>query len=167
MKRNEYIEALNKNTAHALSIARQIPDYHKKSIQGGWSIIQILEHIYMVDRVCHLIVQKPSDRHSENLENFGNRKLNDILVIKRETKINAPELLQPNGAVQNPEAFEQLFLEQRNLLKQEIKQNIILMDQRIHKHPFLGEMTITDWLYFIIHHTERHLQQIIDIEQES
>jgi hypothetical protein len=167
MKQKEYIEALNRNTAHALSIARQIPDYHKKSFHGGWSIIQILEHIYMVDRVCHLMVQKPSDRHSERTEHYGDQKLSDILVTKRDAKVNAPELLQPKGAILNPEAFEQSFLDQRNLLKQDIKQDKILMDQRIHKHPFLGEMTITDWLYFIIHHTERHLQQIIDIEQES
>ena len=39
----------------------------------------------------------------------------------------------------------------------------LVIDNRVHKHPSLGEMTVSDWLWFMIRHTERHLEQVKEV----
>ena len=91
---------------------------------------------------------------------MGNEKLQQILLAEQKAKVKAPEILEPKGIINDTSTFERLFSEQRNLIKQAIENAEIVIDNRLHKHPMLGEMTISDWLYFLIHHSQRHLEQI-------
>lgn len=72
----------------------------------------------------------------------------------------APEALLPKGEVTDVDAFKKRFQEQRKELKEDIENGKLIIDNRTRKHPRLGEMTVSDWLYFLISHTERHVEQI-------
>jgi hypothetical protein len=37
-----------------------------------------------------------------------------------------------------------------------------VIDNRMFPHPYLGNLTMVDWCYFIISHADRHCLQIQD-----
>jgi hypothetical protein len=159
-----FIEQLDKNTNDTLEIAKSCsPSELTFKQDGKWSILEILEHIYMTDRIIHVIVSRPSNNLNHTQEIIGNEKIRKIMVDLRGDKIVSPERLKPKGDIHDVATFEKTFFQQRELLKQEIRAGKIVIDNRIHMHLFLGEMTISDWLNFIVHHTYRHLEQIKDI----
>ncbi len=158
-----YINLLNNNTSTTLQLAKTCSAeqllYTKNSC---WNILQILEHIYVTDKVVITLLLHPSDKRADTPEIIGNDTLKKYIVELRNRKVQAPESIQPKGEIKDVATFEHLFLEQRNLLKHYLESGKIVINTTTHKHPFLGEMTITDWLNFIIHHTQRHLEQIKD-----
>lgn len=164
MELTTYFQSLDDNTNDTLQLAKGCPPaLLTDNINNKWSVLQILEHICMTEKLICVLVTKPSDKTSESNELIGNDKLQKLVVEKREQKVTAPESLYPKGEIKDLKGFEKIFLEQRNLLKQDIQTGKLTIDNRIHKHPMLGEMTINDWLNFLIHHTQRHLEQIKDI----
>jgi hypothetical protein len=158
-----YIQTLDNHTAATLDFLKKSrPDTHLKGENDSWTGLQVLEHICITEKVVSKLVAKPSEQIHESAELFGAGKLNHLVVAKRAFKVKAPEMLNPKGDIKDLEAFEQVFTKQRNELKQGIIQGNISVDNRIHKHPYLGEMTISDWLHFMISHTQRHIEQIQD-----
>ena len=105
-------------------------------------------------------MSKPSENESKTTEIVGRNKLETILVEQRNKKQQSPELLKPKGDFKNLTDFNSAFLTLRNTMKNGLSTGKIRFDNRIHNHFLLGEMTITDWLNFILFHTERHLKQI-------
>ncbi|RYJ51090.1 DinB family protein [Flavobacterium petrolei] len=162
MELANYITALDNNTSDTLNLAKKCSNTQLHySAEGKWSILQILEHICIVDKVCIAIISRPASENTSALtEIYGNEKLKDALVTNRDRRIESPEILKPKGGVTDVNEFEKMFLYQRNMLKQNLTSGKIIVDNKIHKHPFLGDMTIADWLYFIVHHTQRHTEQI-------
>lgn len=162
-----YIKILDKSANDTLQLANSCPPSRLTvSVNEKWSVLQILEHIYMTEKLVCGLITKASDKTSETDELLGNDKIKKLVVEKRGQKVSAPESLKPKGDIKDVDGFEKVFLQQRNLLKQEILTGKLTIDNRIHKHPMLGEMTINDWLNFLIHHTQRHLEQIKDILAE-
>ncbi|PKB43624.1 DinB family protein [Cellulophaga sp. RHA19] len=161
IKMEKYIKRLEENTSALLKTVKGY-SVDKLTVKQGeeWSVLEILEHIYITDKVICGIVLKPSDKESITKELFGQNKLENILVHQREIKIKSPNILQPKGNFKNLSEFNSAFTHLRESLKEDIKAEKLIVDNRIHNHPFLGEMTITDWLNFILFHTERHLKQI-------
>ena len=80
-----YIKKLDKNTNNLLAT---IKDYSIEILTAKngaeWSILEILEHIYITDKVIYSIVSKPSDKDSKTKEIIGQNKLENILVDQRE-----------------------------------------------------------------------------------
>ena len=143
--------------------------YHKPNT---WSILQILEHITIADTIVFFLLREPSEATSDSGEIYGNEKLKKIVVdFRTRKKVEAPVSLQPQGKFTEISAFEKTFLRGRNLLKHDLASGKIKVSNSTHKHPYLGEMTISDWLNFILHHTQRHMEQIkenlLDFETET
>jgi hypothetical protein len=84
-------------------------------------------------------------------------------VSQRSHKIKAPETFQPKGKLKSVAEFETTLKKMRETLRDNIESGKLIVDDRIFKHPTLGEMTVTDWLHFIPLHASRHMDQIRDI----
>ncbi len=157
----DYFKKLDDNTEETLSQAKS---YSAEQLafkgEGNWTVMQLLEHIVLTEKVCLFILLRPTDKLAATSEIFGQKKLDAFLLNPNGPKFNAPEMLQPKGDIQDVATFEKDFVAERNLLKQKIEAGEIVIDNHTHKHPALGEMTISDWLYFDILHTQRHLAQI-------
>ena len=161
LKMEKYINKLNQNTKKLLeSVEKYSIEKLNQKNDSTWSILEILEHIYITDKVIYSIISKPSEKESKTKELFGDNKLENILIDQRDKKIQSPDFLYPKGYFQNLSNFNSAFIDLRNSLKNDLVTEKIKIDNRIHNHPLLGEMTITDWLNFIIFHTERHIKQI-------
>jgi hypothetical protein len=164
MELEKFIERLDHTTNTVLQVANECPpeQLHVKE-EGKWSVLEIIEHLYLTDKVIFTIISRPSETIHPDSEIIGNDKLQKILIEQRRRKISSPAMLQPKGEMKDLNALLQLFIHQRESLKNDLLRNTITIDNRVHHHPLLGAMTIADWLNFTTHHTQRHLEQIKDI----
>jgi hypothetical protein len=161
-----YFQMLDRNTQEAVQLASACADQELKiKKENKWSIIEILEHIAITDRLVLSFLTRPSANSSENDVVLGFEKLNRILVGMRARKIVAPDFLQPKGEIGDIESFEKIFRKQRELLKKSLETGKIVLDNRTYKHPIMGEMTVRDWLNFMPLHAQRHLDQIKELRE--
>jgi len=153
----ESISALSEEKANA------------KIDDNTWSVLECLEHIFLVDVGVSktLIVDITADNKNDKSELFSEGKLNYLLVDKRqEFKVPAPDFVSPTGR------FKTLVEAQKSIeviiekIISHIKLNAIENEKQTIQHPRLGEMTKLDWVHFLMAHTKRHVLQIEEIKQK-
>jgi hypothetical protein len=126
-----------------------------------WSIADILEHVIIVEKSVMLTACRLKERNS-NAKNYGQDKLQRILIGLRNKPIIAPSNMQPKSIFNSKTEVIEAFTKQRNTFEDWLITGKIIVDDRTYEHPFLGVMTIEDWMYFIIQHADRHKLQILD-----
>jgi len=164
MDLNAYFAQLDEHTAATVNLARSLPaDQLDVKPDGRWSLLEILEHIGLTERMVMTFLGRPSEQYSDKAENLGRDKLHRATVERRLAfKVEAPEWLRPRGQVTDIATFEQVFTSQRQQFRENLANGTIPVDNRVYKHPVLGDLTVSDWLHFLICHTQRHLDQIRD-----
>lgn len=134
----------------------------------SWTLLECVEHICLVNAAVANLLSGPPAEGGENKpsERYSEGKLNHILVTKREEKRVSPETMKPKGIFQTAEqAKEMIYKDTERILRVLDREDISKHTQTI-PHPRLGEMTKTDWLHFLIAHTQRHLFQIEEIKDK-
>lgn len=159
----EYRRELNTNLANITQLFVGLsPAQIEWAPDGSWSLLQIAEHILLTEEMVMGILGKGSDKFAEKLELFGSEKLNQLLVGLRARKVKAPGLLEPQGSIRTPEEFQAAIMRSRDQLLGHLESGEWMISTETYKHPMLGEMTVSDWLFFILHHAERHQLQMKD-----
>jgi hypothetical protein len=159
-----YIQRLDENTDIVHSFVNGIPTRRlNENPDGKWSIIGILEHILIVENAEVNCLYRPSERRHESDEVYGDRLLQFHLIKRREVKVNAPAHAHPKGDLHSVQEFSSKLKEIRQRLKTGLQNGEIIADNKLYTHPALGDMTVADWLNVLIHHTNRHIEQIKDI----
>lgn len=161
MTNKSFIVKLDKSTQDFLEILKTCSSdcVHFKN-DKQWNILEIIEHIYLTDRVIYTIISSSTETRNSSREIIGDENLQKILVTNWKEKINSPDILKPKGEITNMATLVNLLVNQRELWKDDVLKDKIIIDNRIFVHPFLGKMTVIDWVNFAIHHTQRHIQQI-------
>lgn len=142
-------------------------ELHFKPSPDSWSILECAEHIYLVNTGVYRILQAPPPTAIENKlrEIHSEGKLNHILVTKRDIKRNAPPFVVPKGIFKTKEDVKQAINRDTTGIIAILGTNDISKETQTFAHPSIGEMTKTDWVHFLIAHTERHLFQIKEIRE--
>jgi hypothetical protein len=161
---SHFLDLLDRNTEATLALARKDGAWESSHrLSERWNVPEILEHVQLTDRIVIAIVSRPAANHHPSESIYGDDQLKRFLVDGRSRKITAPPSLNPKGVYATAEEFASVFVAQREGLKQSLKSGKLIVDNRVHKHPSLGEMTVSDWLWFMIRHTERHLEQVKEV----
>jgi hypothetical protein len=158
----QYLQAFDENTsafANAL-VAAENSLHH----QGQWSAAEIAEHVYIVERSVFAVMLGLTEV-KEGAKNYGDDKLKRIIVDMRTRKIVAPQSMSPTGKFGSVQEAAELWLRHRAKCRAYIESGMIVVDERTYEHPFLGLMAISDWLYFILHHTQRHALQLAELQR--
>lgn len=156
-----YLTNLEKNTSAVIQLSIDLsPELLNVKEENQWSILEILEHLYITDKVIFSVLSKPSKEQSDKNEIVGQPLLNKILVEKKERRYPAPDILYPKGLFKSVEEFKVAYKDLRQSFESALKSEKIKMNNNIYKHFTMGDMTVMDWLNFMILHTERHLNQI-------
>jgi uncharacterized damage-inducible protein DinB len=140
----------------------------QKPNEKTWSMLECLEHIFIVEAgiIKTLRTENPPSADSTNTpESVINRDMVSNLLQNRTTKIDAPDFTAPKGRFKSLEEAKMAFLNKRTELTTIIK-TANLNDGFIAKHPRLGDMTKSDWVHFLIQHTDRHVEQLAEIKQQ-
>ncbi|MBA3705343.1 MAG: DinB family protein [Bacteroidetes bacterium] len=138
-----------------------------KPSPDSWSILECAEHIFIVDTsVSKSITAQVSEKtENDKIELFGEGKLNHLLVNKRTTlKVVAPDFALPTGRFKTLEEAKQNINAIINKIIVYLDTHKVDEDCQTIKHFRLGEMTKTDWVHFLIHHTNRHILQIEEVK---
>lgn len=161
---SDFIQRLDQNSTAIMQLTSNVPYSHLIWKQGGnWCIFEILEHLCISDAVITSVISSPSQNQHEYREIYGDDQLKRLLIDFRHQKISSPDEVLPKGTLSNVVVFENRFLAQREFLKRGLLSGSIKINNAIHRHPILGQMTISDWLFFLIRHSERHIEQIREI----
>jgi hypothetical protein len=157
-----YTIALQANTNKIIDLANTIPNtlLHTKP-SGAWSMLEILEHLHILDKIVLLHFLKMNDsRHSEETV-LGEKKLHTIIVeLRSRKKVVAPDFTEPKGVYTSIEEWQTAFTTTRKKIVDFIVAEKIIIDNRQFAHPYLGNLTMVDWCYFIISHADRHCLQL-------
>ncbi|MGB7201543.1 MAG: DinB family protein [Pyrinomonadaceae bacterium] len=143
------------------SEATTLPDGEK------WSIGHVVEHLSMVETgismICSRMIEaakadgKPSDGSfvlsPQFLENIAR-------LVSGNTKVEAPERVQPTGEVAIQHSLAQLTIATTAL--KSLRTDLESTDVTGHTfpHPFFGPLTATEWLVIAGLHERRHTGQI-------
>jgi uncharacterized damage-inducible protein DinB len=161
MNIEHYTTELRNNTENILSaLSRLTPIQQSAKPADGWSVLEILEHIYLTEKSIIRLLKSPPEGLHDGDEKIGRQQLKKLLIEKRQIKVEAPEFTLPKGILANVDAFETAFADQRARLIQSLEEGTLVVDSRLYLHPYLGKITVSDWLYLIIYHSERHLGQL-------
>jgi len=161
-------EKLLENTQTVLLAVKDVSDEkaQQKPNATSWSILECLEHIFLVDVGVSktLTVVAPEKMENNKPELFGSEKLHHILVNKRnDFKVVAPDFVSPKGKFTTlPEATRAIEIIIEKIILH-LNTNDVSKETHTVTHPRLGEMTKTDWIHFLIAHTSRHLLQIKEL----
>lgn len=138
-----------------------------KATPDSWSILECAEHIHVVNSGIAKLLQKPGPETNENMvsELFGEGKMNHLLVTKRAVKQIAPEGVAPKGIFKTAEEATKAIHKDIHVILHLLNTKDFSQETFIIHHPRLGSMTKTDWLYFLIAHTERHFFQVEEIKR--
>lgn len=164
METSSVIDKLAANLLMITDLAKSIPQAEQKIKAGAnWSILEVFEHLFLTERsVYRLLLKKAEKQHSAQII-LGTAKMKRLLIDRRSFKITAPAYLVPTGTFTEIDAFIEAFRSERNSLMDDLQVGNILIDNGVFDHPVLGELTITDWIDFLIAHTERHVLQIQEL----
>ena len=161
MDQSAYLDLLSRTEQETLAIvARMDEEALRQHAEGQWSPLQVLEHCCLTEALVQGLLQRPSAEQHETDTVHGSDKLYHLMVNKRNIKIQAPERLHPKGAFAGRADFEERFRTQRASLRDALEGGTLPLDNRLYPHPVLGNMTASDWLYFLVHHTQRHLEEL-------
>lgn len=140
---------------------------NNKSAEKVWSILECLEHIYLIDKAVLAVLTTAESKYKTDngqTELFGEEKIKKLLVQGRSFKVPAPEYVQPKGEFSSSAIAKQRIDAVIESIKQHLVTNTIEQETYTFKHPILGPMTKTDWVHFMIAHTERHMLQIEELK---
>jgi hypothetical protein len=130
---------------------------------SGWSAAGLLEHIIVVERLTHDILNRMISEGVPDESRRGKGAHKDRIILEnipmRATRVQAPQSLHPSGRWGD---FEQLVREF------ELTRNRTLeiarttdKDLRVYfaPHPFLKDLDGYQWLLIVGAHAERHVRQ--------
>lgn len=133
---------------------------------SGWSIAEILEHVVLTDKMIYVMLRRSPGEQAQPTFLLGEKTLEEKIVQQRGQKLKAPDALQPKNIFHTRAAGEEAFMEIRHKYLHDLQNHSITINQGVHKHPYLGVMTVADWLYFIVLHRQRHFLQAQEVLQQ-
>jgi hypothetical protein len=139
--------------------------------ENGWTIREIVEHISIVESgiatICSKLLQKSVE---EKTANDGKANISAEFTEKakqianrRERKLQAPERVLPGGALSIAESLSRM--DETFKIFEQIRAGLETIDTQKFKfpHPYLGDLSATEWLSLAGGHEYRHIDQIEEI----
>jgi hypothetical protein len=134
---------------------------------GEWTVGKIIEHLAIVERSMTGISMRLLSKAKENgLAADGDVSLSTSFVeglLKlrdKETKLEAPDIVQPKGGQSMADSVAALNSNRENLESKKAMFEEFHGKTGTFPHPVFGPMTAIDWLALVGFHEKRHTQQI-------
>ena len=163
--RSTLSEALKNNETDLLNYLENISeaDYFNKPSELIWSMAEILEHIILTESyvIANLQNFHPSDK--EISSRHPNGKV-EYLVLDRNRKVPAPEVLVPKGNYESKQAAMEAFQKVREASNKFLSSLKTPLVEIGFPHFTLGMLNGENWMTFIPAHCERHRKQMEEVK---
>lgn len=155
-----FLSLLDASDRDLQAFLEKISESDRERIPEGsaWNVLEQLEHIFIVEKGALYALSEATGQTHELDEKFGNELLTRRL--RSEEKWVAPDFVKPKGRFPDITAVKQAILRQRELLRSGLENGSIVIDRSCFPHPIIGSMPRSDWFYFLIQHTQRHMRQV-------
>lgn len=136
----------------------------KKPADGRWSVQDVLEHLSLVEgRASKLIGAVVAEAPTLDDAGAGPTAVNRGMLANREMKINAPDPIQPTGALTVDAALAALEQSRAVLLAAMDLAEGKDLSKVSRPHPALGPLDGYQWIGAVAGHEMRHTLQIDEI----
>lgn len=164
-ERDVLLAQLRKSRDHYLKLLKGINDETAKKTpaDGGWSILQIAEHVLIAERqMLNLWIKYAVPGKSDPTKDDSVARG----IVDRSRKDMAPETSVPKGKVLNmAQAFEQFdFYRGQTIGYVEATEEDFRM--KVVKHPIAGEIDGYQLFLLMAGHSERHAAQIEEVKSK-
>ncbi len=130
---------------------------------GKWSIAQVLEHLYLMER--SIVYKMTTSMASDEEAPVEDKPIH--LTPNRAHKVVAPAFVMPSEEFKTLTVIQEKLRESRANLEVFVAQaDEENMRKRSFPHPVFGPIHLKQWVEFIGWHEKRHLAQIEEIKQE-
>ncbi len=141
-----------------------------KPAPDRWSVGQVAEHITLSEDLLFGLVQKTlagSPNPDWETKTEGKNELVERLLLNRQTKAQAPEVLQPQSKLTRDEILVR-FKQSRAKTIKFMEQTDLPMKAHTFDHafPVFGTLNAYQWLIYIPLHNMRHNQQIAEVKAD-
>jgi uncharacterized damage-inducible protein DinB len=164
---NELIEALHSSRDNWIHAVRPLSsaEWRYRTADDSWNTAQCAEHIVVVENALFRQIEKglaegrlPDPERAAALA--GKERMLRQRIPARLVKVKAPEKMVPTGRMESPSEFIREFQEVRKLtLDLATATGPAALETIIFPHFALGDLTGSQWLWFIALHADRHLIQ--------
>ena len=160
--RSTLLAALRNNEKDLLTFLKDVDEnyFFNKPSETVWSMAENLEHIILTEKyTVDKLKQFPASEMLEIQSRHPNGKV-EYLVLDRNRKVDAPEILVPKNAYPTKasaiDAFQNIRLESIEFIEN-LKRPLVEIG---FPHFTLGMLNGENWGTFIPAHCERHLKQM-------
>ncbi|MFD9624599.1 DinB family protein [Peribacillus muralis] len=159
MNENEKIREEILNTVNGLSDEQL--NAHPE--EGRWSIIQVLDHIYLMERA---ITKSIADKlKSDERVPAVDKPIQ--LTVNRDVKVEAPSYVVPSDSFQTLDEVKDKLAESRSAFVQLVDNaDENDLEQKSFPHPLFKELSLKQWIPFVGFHEKRHLLQIEELKSK-
>lgn len=145
-------------------------DRHARSLHdGGWTVVEILDHLAKVERMVAGVVEAKVGSARANglaaessvepqLESFKGYR-----VRRRSVKVASPTFAVPAREVSIEAAWTALAASREALLAVLRTTDGLALGDVSTPHQFLGALNMYQWIAFVGFHEQRHADQIAEI----
>lgn len=178
-----YIQKIQIHLIHAHSTIlkwfnedESIKNYRPKD--GGWTILEILEHIALTSHFLLKLIDKGADKALRNVKSldldkllaefeFDLDKINRIGEHKSFDWIR-PEHMEPTGNKSELEIKDELISQLNRCINQlsRLSNGEGLQHKTTMTVDDLGKINVYEYVYFLSKHAERHIQQMRENKKE-
>ncbi|WOV86753.1 DinB family protein [Sporosarcina oncorhynchi] len=129
---------------------------------GGWSIAQIIEHLYLMEggiakTIQHQLATGPTQETP--------KKPIDR-TIDRSVKVDAPEFAVPKADFASSQELKAKLAASHGLLRQ-LAETVPAeqLESKAYPHPVFGDMSLKQWIPFVGYHELRHIEQLLETKE--
>lgn len=151
---------LEANTQKLLDYLEQVNPaiLDKRPAPDSWSILEIFEHIIIIDQAIMMMFNGPAEKVERNPE----EKIEAIeaTFYNYDRQYPAPEPIAPKGMILDLVSVKAQLPKHRNTFFDVGKSSNWSAECKSFKHFHFGYLTRVEWAYFSIIHANRHLVQM-------
>ncbi len=164
--RAELIEGLETSAASFVAAFRGLASgqFHFKPGPNRWSIAETVEHVIVAETGSGKLLRGKLIREEATPELIETARDGyarvDRRLLKREGVFQAPDFVLPTGRWTTPDEMSAAFNETRQATLEFLRATALDLTRFVAPHPALGPLNGDSWLYFLIRHCTRHIDQI-------
>ncbi len=136
---------------------------NKEIEPGRWTIMQVLDHLYLMERTIVKGMYQALDQKEMN----PTTEKPIHLTSNRDHKVEAPPYTVPTKEPMSLEDMKKRLATSRRALEElESSVDEEKMLQHAFPHPIFGLISVKQWIPFIGFHEKRHLDQILELKEK-
>jgi hypothetical protein len=155
------LASLNAGRGELLAAVEGVTDEQAgvKPAGGGWSVLEIVEHVAIGEKMLLRLLKTRSVAVEEELSRERETRLYERLAT-RGKKVEAPDFVRPTGRYATLGEAIGAFLDARERTVKWLESCDVDLRRRAVEHPLMGKVSAYEFILIMAAHPARHARQI-------